>query len=1260
GGGGSIGASGNARMWFLPNEMALKRHVDPDTGQATIVFDQATVELRTQSLLFGLPEDPIFRDFANHFTANYDAFAALAFPVLDKDGVTIIQAPIFEQLREVMQAISLARFFRDNDIPLDMWWLNSFNPEEVVVPRSTPTAVTDDGTFLIHGGVTVTKPNDYTPSSDADMVGDMVISDRPAAPAGTDLQDQAWDVPATPDGNFTAVSASLKASAQESTQRIVETDLSFPSPGGLALAFTRYYDSAFIGSRLMGAGWRIIPFTLELGRPSWFDENGLMRDAMGNPVDTDNNSDTRLRSGEVRFVNHATGEILNFFSSLDLAYGTDSLDNAVVVITGLNANNRPDFTPGPFANGAVLTQDTDSDFGYTLDFTDGSQMTFDHDGHLETVTNQNGFTLTYANDSACKLMSISDSAGQSLTISYDAEDRVQSVVGPFSEQVTYTYDVAGCLDTATHMRSGASTDYDYNAEDQLTGVTPFDGITSFTSTPDLRGRSDDMTDQRGNLFDHHFDLDPVTLNRTTEIVDMGSASQATFMEVTDVTGRLLMTEDPEGNHFELGYFGDSRFPNEITLPTPGRAAIRVDRNEAGQPTRVIDPERMAIGAQEAEITYNAANLPTSVTDAAGRVTEFEYDPANNLTMTRQFLGGTPVETVFTYENGALKSVIDPNGNTVRTISRDGLGRIESVVEADGVTVDFAYDTLGRLETITDPRFSLPLTYSYNDFDQVTSLETPSGTITYTYDPATQRLTSIVDPNSNELQFNYDPLTGDLVSTTEVMAAGPDVTVGFNPDRFGRLDRLDMPEGQDIQFQYDDLGRLISIEDGEFQTVTVTQPDGRDDVAVGEFEIRWVDEDTDDNATISLFFDTDNTGEDGTLITGGIQEDDEGEVGDAFLWDTSSVPDGDYYVYAVIDDGVNPPAVAYSVGLVTVVGCVVDGDCDNGIFCDGAETCVAGSCQAAAAAVDCDDGVSCTVDACNEATASCDNTTDDGACDNGLFCDGTETCDETLGCQAGTAVDCDDGVSCTVDACNEATDACDNITDDCDNGLFDLTVTANPPSVDEPGGVASFMIHIDNTGNTAVDVTALSDDLLGDLDGQGTCTVPQTIAVGTFYQCSFSAAVNGNAGTSITDTVAASGSGSAGSVNASDGATVTINDVAPSITLAKSADPTSVEEPGGAVSFSVRVDNTSPAEAATLTGLVDDVHGDLDGQGDCAVPQTIPVSGFYACSFTVTLSGAAGDSETDTVTATAQDDETNTTTAIDSATVTITGVDYGDA
>jgi uncharacterized protein YggL (DUF469 family) len=117
--------------------------------------------------------------------------------------------------------------------------------------------------------------------------------------------------------------------------------------------------------------------------------------------------------------------------------------------------------------------------------------------------------------------------------------------------------------------------------------------------------------------------------------------------------------------------------------------------------------------------------------------------------------------------------------------------------------------------------------------------------------------------------------------------------------------------------------------------------------------------------------------------------------------------------------------------------VNDSNCDNGLFCDGSETCDAAlDCQAGTAP-SADDGVGCTDDSCDEATDSLINTVNDSNCDNGLFCDGSETCDAALDCQAGTAPSVDDGAGCTDDSCDEATDSIVNTVNDgtCDNGLF---------------------------------------------------------------------------------------------------------------------------------------------------------------------------------------------------------------------------------
>ncbi len=110
--------------------------------------------------------------------------------------------------------------------------------------------------------------------------------------------------------------------------------------------------------------------------------------------------------------------------------------------------------------------------------------------------------------------------------------------------------------------------------------------------------------------------------------------------------------------------------------------------------------------------------------------------------------------------------------------------------------------------------------------------------------------------------------------------------------------------------------------------------------------------------------------------------------------------------------------------------VADGaGCDDGQACTTGDACKAGSCEGQP--VTCDDGLGCTVDACDEASGACasdDSGCDclvDADCDDLNPCNGQETCDTLIGeCVAGAVVDCtssDD--ACNTGACDPATGAC---------------------------------------------------------------------------------------------------------------------------------------------------------------------------------------------------------------------------------------------
>ena len=132
------------------------------------------------------------------------------------------------------------------------------------------------------------------------------------------------------------------------------------------------------------------------------------------------------------------------------------------------------------------------------------------------------------------------------------------------------------------------------------------------------------------------------------------------------------------------------------------------------------------------------------------------------------------------------------------------------------------------------------------------------------------------------------------------------------------------------------------------------------------------------------------------------------------------------------------------GYYSAYECHLDTDCDDGQYCNGAETCVDGICQNGTD-VACDDGIDCTVDSCNESSDVCDYVPDNSFCDDGLFCNGTENCDSGLDCIAGSD-------PCLGQFCDEGRDTCvDCLNDgDCDDGLYCNRTETCVDDVCQPG------------------------------------------------------------------------------------------------------------------------------------------------------------------------------------------------------------------
>ena len=230
-------------------------------------------------------------------------------------------------------------------------------------------------------------------------------------------------------------------------------------------------------------------------------------------------------------------------------------------------------------------------------------------------------------------------------------------------------------------------------------------------------------------------------------------------------------------------------------------------------------------------------------------------------------------------------------------------------------------------------------------------------------------------------------------------------------------------------------------------------------------------------------------------------------------------------------------------------------CDDGIFCNGTDTCLAGSCsfhsgdpctgggecndtcdeEAESCALPfgtacTDDANGCTDDRCDGA-GNCENAPNDDPCDDGVFCNGADTCDagscsihEGDPCAAGgecndqcneTAEDCFSlsGVACAADANDCTDDACNGTgacvatpnSDPCDDGSFcngtdtcsggSCSVHSGDPCAggaecaDTCNDQADTCFLAAGTACTA-DTNECTDDVC---DGSGSCTHPNNSA-----------------------------------------------------------------------------------------------------------------------------------------------------------------------
>ncbi|MGG7651814.1 type IV secretion protein Rhs, partial [Pseudomonas sp. ES4] len=249
---------------------------------------------------------------------------------------------------------------------------------------------------------------------------------------------------------------------------------------------------------------------------------------------------------------------------------------------------------------------------------------------------------------------------------------------------------------------------------------------------------------------------------------------------------------------------------------------------------------------------NAQGDITEASDPDGQVSHYYYDDKGQLLSIRY-----PDTSRHVFVWNALGQLLEetlPDGGR-RRFSYDALGRQLTRQDEHGAVTRYQWDAVGRLlQTILPTGASRA--FSYNAYGKITAERDELGRITryeylddlhlvsrrlnpdgtqlrYRYDNAQLLLTAIENESGETYRLDYTPnglirqetgfdgqrtayaydLNGQLLEKTEFGEDGSQRLTAYQRDSAGRLRVKTLPDGTQVEYRYDRLGRLLSVDDG---------------------------------------------------------------------------------------------------------------------------------------------------------------------------------------------------------------------------------------------------------------------------------------------------------------------------------------------------------------------------------------------------------------------------------------------------------------
>jgi RHS repeat-associated protein len=263
-------------------------------------------------------------------------------------------------------------------------------------------------------------------------------------------------------------------------------------------------------------------------------------------------------------------------------------------------------------------------------------------------------------------------------------------------------------------------------------------------------------------------------------------------------GQLTKVRDLNGYELNLSY--SSGLLDTVT-DAAGRSITYtwIGSDADARITQLTDP---STPARTVSYGYDSSRRLTSVTDVAGGVWRYGYDPEDRIvTMTKprqEQLTGQP-------------SVVN---------SYDALGRVVTQTDEKNQTTLFDYTSEPNSTIVTDPELN-KTKYLYDQYGLITSVtkgyqSATASTWTYTHDLDTFGVTSVVGPRGNVTKATYDG-DGDRTSVTDPLKR----TTTWTYNHLDQVVTHKDPAGVTTTYTYDAAGNPTTVSKPLYAPSTTT-------------------------------------------------------------------------------------------------------------------------------------------------------------------------------------------------------------------------------------------------------------------------------------------------------------------------------------------------------------------------------------------------------------------------------------------------------